>query len=104
MACDRCVNAIDAVGKFIEMCGLENKVSVKNILIENEHDAKRFGFNPSLSPMIFIDGNYIGSGKVEVCGECTEMSGSAIKCGLPINEKVFEIMKSEFCEGIKCAC
>lgn len=104
MPCGRCVDAIDGVSKFVKMCGLENKVSIKNILIENESDAKRFGFNPPLSPMIFINGKYIGSGKVEVCGECTAMSGSATECGLPLNKKVFEIMKSEFCAGIKCGC
>ncbi len=104
MSCDRCVGAIDAVREFVKICGLKNKVSLKNILIDNENDAKRLGFNSSLSPMIFIDGNYIGSGKTEVCGECTEMSGKATVCGFPINKEVLEIMKSEFCEGIKCAC
>lgn len=95
MGCSRCVSTLDLI-KSLQQCNPAVKVNAKLM-------KRRTGkFNPDLSPMVFIDGKYVGSGRRSPCRSCSEMSGKAETCGSGPTSQLEARLKSVFCGNAAC--
>jgi len=95
MGCSRCVGTLDLIKSF-RQCNPAVKVNAKLV------KGKTGKFNPDLSPMVFVDKKYVGSGRSSPCRSCSEMSGKAETCGSGPTLGLENKLKSFFCGNTKC--
>jgi hypothetical protein len=99
MGCSKCVSTIDFI-RTLQHCNPDVKVNAK--LVNTPAKAHRLGFNPNLSPMVFIDGKYAGSGHSSPCRPCSQMSGKPEVCSSGLTPVLETKLKSVFCGDAAC--
>jgi len=95
MGCTRCVGALNLI-ESLKHCN--PTVSVDAMVMKR----RTIKFNPDLSPMVFVDDKYAGSGRSSPCKSCSEMSGKAETCGSGPTPQLEAALKSVFCGNVEC--